>query len=474
MIGRSAGHTSDSDLIRLGDGQLPARRSRRVEQHLAACAPCRARAEVLRSASEALKEICAAPPPRPAGFEHRFEQRLRRAAVQSVRTRQAPTRFAWPAFARILIPACLTIFVVLWLLPQRRTVSAETLLMKAGEAQSARAAAARRPVAMQRLRIRSNSASEVVEIWRDAGAGAVRRRGGGDLWNELRAIQREYQGREEEILSAADFARWRSDLESPRDEVSRERSGEGVNVLVLRTSAPPDESRHVLESGLVVRESDWLPLSRSFRVADGAAVREYSLSELEFVTVARADIPRDLFPDIANTLERAPVPAPPVAPPPAAVDLQELEDQVRYAVHRARLCLSGAVTAKREENSVLLTGAVDSTSELETLRALLPLSDALINTVQASSPERPPASGDAGAGLANQMVTLARRARLESWEIARLTAAPPAPSDVAHVARSPHRAASALSRKPRTAVTGAAGDRQSTAPRRTQPAAAGR
>jgi len=88
-----------SELTALVDGALPEGRRAEVEEHLAACAECRAERERLAAVGRVLSALPAPPEP-PPGFEQRFYARLARekASRPSLveRVLRSPWRWAAP------------------------------------------------------------------------------------------------------------------------------------------------------------------------------------------------------------------------------------------------------------------------------------------------------------------------------------------------------------------------------------------
>ncbi len=104
------------------DGALDATARRRVDEHLASCAACRAERDRLATALGVLARVPPAPPPSP-GFEQRFHARL---AAERARRRGLADRLgigwtgAWRWFAPGLAGALATAAVLIYAGDRRR------------------------------------------------------------------------------------------------------------------------------------------------------------------------------------------------------------------------------------------------------------------------------------------------------------------------------------------------------------------
>jgi len=489
VIRRGDGHISDADLIRFLDGQLRERESRRVRKHLEQCWGCRARSQEFEQTIAAFVAERAArnrdkstrPPGNWRGFEARLHQLAEQSAVPPLRARIH--RWVAPVCSglagRAAIATAVVALLVLWLIPNRSTVSAAVILQRAERARTVRLEDSPNPVAFQEIRVsergKSVPAEDFVRIWRDVNSGAVECQGGGIVWRELNKALPGRSDNGTALLSAEDFAAWRSSLARRQEEVVRHRQAGGAEVLVIRTriDAPPSYEG-LLESELVVRAADWIPVSRSFRIRKRGAIQEFRLTEVRFDSLAREAVPpgvltarvvppRQIVPSFGEGAVRKPHPRPRRIPPATLpARLADLEVSAQYAVHRAELCLPGTVQVIRAGDTVRVEGIVDAKSQLDRLLGFLPKNDSLVVQVssaaeveteldlpapdqprrhliqsQPSAIERRVAQQETGTtapevlsalqtlALSNDAVTESRSALMEAWAINRLTEAHP-------------------------------------------------
>ncbi len=373
-------HPSGADLLMYIDGELSARKSRQVRQHLLACWQCRLEQQKMGQAINEFLEcrnsaVGKSPPLR--GWS-RFGGRLSAAAAE-----EEPRPF-WKILWRsprigFAAAAAMAMALVIWAqLHSVPTVSASTLLSRAEAAEQYAGAGIRDSVVYRRIALRRHDApqragqSGELESWADWRRSRFERRSNAILWPELEQILRRNH-MDRHLLSASSFEEWRNSVPLRTDNVTGGTLADGNKSLTLETvTAGKALPGAILEARLVVRAGDWRPVRQSLRVQGERDVQVYELQEISSAVVPASSLDASIFgppPIVQRPAALPPAPAPLSA---AVADLSETRIQALYALHKARACLGENVEATRNASGQLVVqGEVETPERKEQLQAVL-------------------------------------------------------------------------------------------------------
>jgi hypothetical protein len=382
-------HPSDETLLGYLDGEIGARRRRRVAAHLDACWACRVRRDrfehtidLVMDARSARDEIVA-PPGRWHGFEERLaEERSTFDPLQNLFARWSFVPWLSQRYASLAT----AIFLVLaaWLyLGSSPVMSASEILRRAGRAQESRLLQVTGPVTYQKLALhrRSHEGQETnatVELWREAGGSHLRHSGADGLWQEIDSILQSNRLDAGAPLSPGSYAAWCATGKPRVTKVFLSEHEEAYSVEMQRElSAGAD---HVVRAALLVRASDWHPVQAILQVRMRGGLSEYRLSELAFDVRPLSSLGVSFFGETRSTLADRSSPRSPRLKPAALPGLERsapqdpesLEMEARYALHRAHACLGEAVEIVRESSGdVVVRGLVQTSQRREELVSAL-------------------------------------------------------------------------------------------------------
>jgi len=339
------------------------------------------------------------------------------------------------------------------------TVSAKEVLERVDQAETRALRQVARPVVRQVLRIRRAGAGETtVEVWSDAARQRFGQRGEDRLWREFGAVLEANHLTGMSPVAGRTFSAWRSSIKVADERVVRA----STDLTVETTAAGPFHDRQIVEGELTVRDNGWTPVRQSWRVQEGDAVEQYTVEQVDLEVLPENALDPVLFAGLPERASRTDlVPAPPLPPlpenpPPSATvrpDLQDTEDlemDVRLALHRRGDCLTGALQVVRSApGKIVIRGVIEDEAQKQQLLAALPTSPALEKDIRtldeavAPSPAEvpsfreitlPPTGEIPGAELlrqkhydaqgitrlANEAFRLSRNARREAWALRRL------------------------------------------------------
>ncbi len=378
------GHLSEEDLLLYLDGELPARKAKRVLHHIQSCWQCRVQTEkVVRAITRFVDcrnaHAKASQPPRNwAGFG----ARLRMAAEEDLQREQGwrhlldvkhLLRFATATVAAVM--------VLLWLYGgSTRTLSATEILHRAEAAEIRALRQTAEPVVYQKIHVKRRSSkgdiSETIETWSDPNKKQRKERGGAEAWQELQSILRQnhLEGR---LLSPSACNAWRERLRDKQDLVKFGRLADGSAVVVVKTFTRDVPSvGSIIEAGLVLRTRDWHPVEQSLRVQGQGEVREFGLSEVAIEITARNALDRSIFGELVHPANAAiSIPrlqsSPYRNPEATSLGADETELLAWIALHRAGACLGEPIEVVRHDGVVVVRGVAETAQRRDTLVAAL-------------------------------------------------------------------------------------------------------
>ncbi len=407
------GHLSEEDLLLYLDGELPARKAKRVLHHIQSCWQCRVQTEkVVRAITRFVDcrnaHAKASQPPRNwAGFE----ARLRMAAEEDLQRKQGwhhlPDVKHLLRFATATVAA---VMVLLWLYGgSTRTLSATEILHRAEAAEIRALRQTAEPVVYQKIHVKRRSSkgdiSETIEAWSDLIKKRRRERGGAEAWQDLESILRKNR-MEGRLLSPSACNAWREQLRDKEDLVKFGKLADGSEVVVVKTvTRDVPRTGSLIEAGVVLRTRDWHPVEQSLRVQGQGEVREFSLSEVAIEITARNALDRSVFGDLTHPATAA-IPAPrlhtsPYRNPEAtSLGTDETELLAWVALHRAGACLGEPIEVVRHGDDVVVRGVAETAQRRDavvaalksvpTLRVEIETVEEILRTAPASVPYAKP------------------------------------------------------------------------------------
>jgi hypothetical protein len=322
-------HLTDGQLLLHCDGGPNAVDSRPAASHLELCTSCRARLEGLTAEVDAFLlfrsrfflPALPSPPhawPDLSGQFERLDHPWRAkfdSALDGFLHMCRGLRYNMVAAAALLI----LIFLIFQ--PWQATVSAAKLLARAIAAQSAVLRSTKEPVVHHKLRIQFHSAAQDshtlldYESWRDfrnGRFGEAISSGASDssdkCMNDLRRVYAANHLDWQSPLSAEAYERWSATLVGGRASVARghgDSSGAAPWLILTTFATPNPQGDEIGKAQLVVRRSDWHPVSVRLSLKD----REYEISEVVFQVVPLAQFDSSLFDDTIPGADQASSPA---------------------------------------------------------------------------------------------------------------------------------------------------------------------
>lgn len=365
-------HPTDADLFLHLEGELDSRAASQLTEHLAHCWDCRARSEEFQSGIRNFvhyrRAVLTPEVPGPRSTLAQFRKRLPESdhGVPLFRMAHEASFRLLPLTSLVLIAALLTTYVL-------RPPSLTAAEFLRNVAQANRAALAPQKVKAQRIEIRrGNHTLEREIIHRTSGRTVP-----DTQWNTLLA---NLPVDTQDPLNPAAFERWHAQQTEPQDRIV-----ESGGMVTLTTRAP------ALQASLIVRGADWHVVGERFELPGQPPVeiREITLEiRSEPPTVTTSAIPP------AAPSKRLPVPAKTIEPPPADLDLTELE--LREVLRASGADREEVLTINRRNGRLYVEGQTAISERREQLLSALqdlPGLDLHIvdaDTVIAGSSAKPP------------------------------------------------------------------------------------
>ncbi|MCI0622796.1 MAG: hypothetical protein L0387_14235 [Acidobacteria bacterium] len=419
-------HLGDEMLLRYIDGELGRRARAKTKEHLAACWSCRVHLEEIESAISSVVQFQDAlvSRQRPSSGTLRT---LLSARIDELGGRAKPhflwyvrnlpewvtirpMKPKWLALSALLMMASVFLLVHLRDVPK---VSANELLRRAAASEQSLLHMTTHPVVRQTVRIQQGSRSVTRTIYRDPAGKRYAERS--DMpKDDLLCNLFELAGVSwEEPLSVQNYEEWRRSLRQARDEVNLAKLSDGSTALRLKTFSedkPVVDSVSVLEGTLLVRESDWHPVQRTFRLGRNTEMRDFACTELEFEVLSLEKVRGQLFPDV--------VPRGPTATerensghsdprakanryvwPPSLLEVEAL-----YRLHRTGACLGEDIEVSQTRDGIGVAGRIDHEERKREL--LMALGDLPLAQVELQVEGKPMGSSIGGQPLSSKADSL--------------------------------------------------------------------
>ena len=378
MSNLSMRHPDESNLLRYIDGELPGRKSRQIEQHLAACWKCRTEVEELQATvadcMRYRKELAAPEPPQPwidltREFDRIDESMAAEPFWKGLWPRALSLRWSLAAAAAM---AMIAVAVYLQL-RETPSVQAAALLKRAV------AAAAQHPQPVHRYRIRTHT----VNIVRTSAESTP-------LPPALAARFQAAHYDSADPLSARAFQVWRDSLAVKTDEVSTAFGAGGSEMSRIHTVTPEGE---LASATLTLRSTDLDPVEGMLEFRD----REW----IEFTELTEPTAVGDGTPVARNVAVpvRPSVPSGKAAFTPRKMASISDELQVLSALHQIGADLGDPVQVRLSEGRVLVGGVgVPAQRQKQIHEMLDPLPNVSVDFANpAAVSSGVPASSDAAA-----------------------------------------------------------------------------
>lgn len=438
----------ESELLAYLDEELPAERHAEIRQMLAGSWELRAQLARVEKRIEQYIEATAflAPAEPPSAddlwrdFSRRYGQLNPSAngsqfphlpfSFLAQMARWCQTRWQ-PAFrVRLAVGAVFSLFLVLtfsifwWRIEQ--PVSAHELLQRSRLAEARGLNRVGEPVVYRKIQIKRQGTNETLqwESWNDARRNQFRQRVADQrgvhflrtddktvptLLSELTTVFRANHFDLQCPLSAAAFAEWRAQARAQAEAVTASPSILKLTVL----TAEPYPPNALIEASLLVRKSDWHPVTLQLSVQGETEIRRYELSETayEILPLQALTVFTDLalLPSLAPTvpplLSATASPTPTIAvtpttrPLPTEAELREAEVATLYALHQAQADRGEQIEVVRDDHhQIVVQGLVETEARKEQLAkalATIPLVNMRLQSVeaalqQAAQPPLPP------------------------------------------------------------------------------------
>lgn len=422
-------HPLREQLLLYVDGELTEKEAELVRSHLEACWNCRARSAAIEETIAEFSrfdEAALTPqlPPPPNDWRG-FNPQLRRLVAENGRPsllsrwrglvtmnfRSSPLAIGRLAAGAVTV-ALLLVAGVWWTLSQSwiPQVSAQELLQRSMQAETARLNQVAEPVVYRKLQVRRRHAnaeeSVMWESWSDVQRKQYRQRvadgqrlrflhadGGANektapaLLRELEEVFKANHLDAQQPLSAAVYTAWRSHLKTKAESVTAVMlSGHHAGLKLTTSVNGPVPVNTIIEASLVVRRSDWHAVAQHLKVQGENEIRAYELSETayEVLPLQALAVFADLAPTPASTLAATASPtttpgriatSPSLAPSitlPTAAALQEAEVAALYTLHQWQADLGEQIEVAREaDRQIIVRGLVETEARKQQLSAAL-------------------------------------------------------------------------------------------------------
>ncbi len=347
----SQGHPPPAVLLLHLERELDKCDAAHVQQHLDQCWTCRRQRERLQQGIYAFldhrAEVLIPSVPPPPSTRSRIHQRFRDEEVAR-RASAATLAPVWLRIPAMRWAACVAagVAAVLLFLLAVSPIAHPPVVTAAEFLQQARASGAevrKNPRAVVRQRVEIRHGKRVIQREIVGGRNSEQSRAAA-LERELPAVMPiDWK----DPLGVDGFADWCASLPRKRDAVT-----ESEGTLTLTTTVPVPA--RVQLASLTVRRSDWHPIAKMVTLAGEPAVE---VRELSYEVLPAMD----LAPKLAALSRTAPVSVPaPMMVESTVPDLDDIELDLREALHRVRADVQEAPEIKREGGSLRLRAFVES------------------------------------------------------------------------------------------------------------------
>ena len=390
------------------DGELAPKEAAKWQAHLDACWSCRVRVgkieETIADIIEFENTVSNFQVSRGGQNWGNFDSRLN-ALAQEVGKKSFAARifgfwkqaqnflsFNWAGKFAASSLAVLLIFAIVYQFVLVSPVSASELLERARAAQSEKLKAANQPVIYQKFKVSEQNKSAVLEVWneiRTAKNKTIPAVGS----NEDSVVLDEYEtamtgnGFDSlKPLSAEVFGSWRERFAEKSETVAPTRLADGADAFKLTTVInEPRAAGEITQASLVVRESDWHPVSQVVSIKTDAGEKTFEVFELEFRVINRDTLAKNFFGEDATLAKEnkpnaaaSPNASPDEKPSPSqganvltnanteavsspnATATADLEVEVLNLLSQAKADLGEQISVVREQGLVKVRGIVET------------------------------------------------------------------------------------------------------------------
>ena len=372
-------HISDAMLLLALSGELSTQESDQVRDHLEVCWTCRVRSEkfeqTIQEVVDYRDEIVKPHVPLPSGPRAMFIARLEEAA------RQAERKTGWQRMRDfVLLPthselfrgfalAGLCIVIVIAVAGRFRApvvapvkASADDILASAVLAEKSKLATIVHPVVYREISVRYSGHVARESVYRDSVSNKIV-----DIGIAAAPTQHEVDTRLEgahfdshDPLSVTAFIAWRNNLDRKRDDIVHSSDG----LTTVRTTAGTGRLRQV---ALTLRDSDFHPVTESFRFEDEKAVE---VAEVNYDILPFAKVQPGVFTPLP---ESRPALVAHVPVGPSIRDLLDSEVKARVILHVLGADLGEQIEVSQDEDKreVVVSGLVETASRKQELSQAL-------------------------------------------------------------------------------------------------------
>lgn len=365
-------------LMRGAFGELQPDEAALFQDHLSTCEKCRLEFEEIRDTCAEFRafyqtEFKESLPPPPQGwrtFRSALAKQESRRTSPFARIRaifSAP--FTVRRFGPVAVGVCLVILLVAAVFRMREVpgVSANEILNRGVTVQDEALGKVSRATVYQKIRVRRGPKTYVRTLYRDVVRKRQVERWSGNEATELAGSFEAIHYDWADPLSPGGIRDWLATREE-HDKSASETVSQSQGMFTVTSTSSKDP---VQEARFVVRESDYHPVSAHFdlRGQDDLELTElaYSVQPVETIDT---DIRAELTPPVEPSPERLPAGRAP-GHATAAADLDSIEIQARYALHRQQADLGEETQIERTTNAVIVRGLVSSDQRRAELRAAL-------------------------------------------------------------------------------------------------------
>ena len=421
-------HLVEDNLISYLDGELPRDEQEQARAHLESCWSCRTRLATRQNSVENFvrlrQEVLLPRQLPPEGptlnlFRHRLDehhdthQTRPRLAVDLARLRTTLRSFVRrfesdrlafltsPTAIRTAVAIIAVAILVLIVFRSNRvtTVSANELIQRAIDAQTASLRATAQPVIHQRLQLqritRTNQETVSWETWNDTINARFNEKcddclkepaskarpdtppsTSNSLIADLNAVLIANRMEARHPLSAISYQSWHDTLHGQQDEVSRTKLADGSGALILRTlPATPGSTGQITEANFVIRTNDWQPMELRLEVKSESGNQNYQLTAVLSEVISLTQVDPKIFGAASSTASSSQrtlgelearnsklETVLPVAPTTSTLAASaELEVEVLRLIHQAGADLGEQVTVHRTAGGpVKVSGIVET------------------------------------------------------------------------------------------------------------------
>jgi hypothetical protein len=376
-------HPDSEALFRACFGELPPQQAAKVQEHIGACQQCRTEFDEIRNTVAEFTvfyqtEYQSSVPP-PPGAWLGFRSALRAEAAKRNRLWQRLRSFAsFPRLVPAVGVACALLLAITAVLRLHEVpaASAKEVLDRAEAFQVQRLAHVGQAAVFQKMQVRVGRTTLTRTVYRDIG-----RRRQVDRWAEQEGagmpltaqpaiateLARDFKAERldwDDPLSAASIRTWFTSRAGGHHVEDSVRRAEGYFTL---TSLAAGQS--LTEARFVLREADYHPVSARLRFRDRPS--EVVLTELAYEVRTFDSLDPTTRAQLSEPHAIEAVPGVAVKPQAAAPDLNELELETWYALHRHDADLGGEAQVQRTTGGIAVKGLVASDERREELRAAL-------------------------------------------------------------------------------------------------------